>query len=233
MPNDVYDQLIEQGEIAREKENYSEALTALDKALIIAARDEQWTQLVNALAHKLLTYKHLFQKTGKDSFLELMLGEAQTGLKISEDKKILGQPKAVMLLRIGDYHFLKEEFAKAMSFYEEALENIEKEKKGEHAEYLSHLGLCQAELGKQEGLDNINQALQLALADDQTRPFHKLVILSGIHMRQAVAYNKFKQFEQAKASFEIAKTMAEELALEHKMSMRLKQLEKVKQGLGL
>ncbi|HYE22208.1 MAG TPA: hypothetical protein VD998_01315 [Verrucomicrobiae bacterium] len=228
-----YQLRLEEGEKAREQEDYALALKSFDQAIIEGVELDDPILILNALAQKLLVYKHMFQKTTNPVYNLLMLGDAQTGLKIAEEKKVTGQPKAVMLLRSGDYFFWKKDYATAQTLYEEAVLNVDQEKKGEYAEYLSHLGICQALNGNKTGLENLNKALTLASEDNTLRPFHKLVIVSGIHMRLAMANKKFGDTDKAIKEYETATTMAEELASVHKMPMRLKQLEIVAKELGI
>jgi tetratricopeptide (TPR) repeat protein len=218
-----FDKIISEGEEAREREDYPRAFERFDQAIVLAATKSDLTTLINALAHKLLIYKNLYQKTGNNWFNELMAGDAKTGLKIVEKSGLLGQPKAVILLRLGDYHINKKNYELAATAYKEGLENSDVNKPGEYAEYLSHLAWAQGLMGDKDAIAHLKKSLEIAESDTNLRPFHRLVILSGINMRLAEVYKVQDNPEESLAALDIAEKMAKELQSEFHMPMRLKQ----------
>lgn len=228
-----YDELILQAETAREQDKYAEALLALDQAIIICGYERDFVKLINTMAHKLIIYKNLFQKTGSEIFNELMFGVAQSGFSITERYGITGQPRAVMIMRLADYYFWTKNFARATALYKEAVTNADRAKPGEYSEYLSHLGLSEVFSDEPDGIKRLLESLDLAKIDTLLRPFHKIVVECGINMRLAVAYNKLGNKDESKKYYSQALKQAKELKEKYGMGMRLIQLESVKQELGI
>jgi tetratricopeptide (TPR) repeat protein len=221
-----FKKLIEQGEIAREHEDYSEALRCFDLAIVEAGSVKDWLSVTQALGHKLIIYKHLFQKTRERPFLELMLKDAEAYLNIANKKKLPSEIKKIPLLRIADYDFLTGAYTKAVTVYQSALAHIPKRKVNEIAEYQSHYALALIKANRPElGLDLLRDSLSKIEKAKGMRPSHRLVVKSGIFGRIALASIWMKDGITARQAFE--KAMIDALILEkkYKRPMRLRQLE--------
>lgn len=230
------DQLFEKIEHVREQGLYAEALALSEQAIIVSVEQKLPNKCVNALAHKLIVYKHLFQKTEDLLYNELMYGDIQTGLTICAQFHISGQPYAVMQTRYGDYYVHKEQYAEALPHYEDAysvVSVVSEGKYGELAEYLSHLGIARVLAGNDQGLQDIEQALGWANQDVILQPFHKLTITSGILFRLAAVYGKRGDEDNFKKYFSQAMGQAEELKKEFNMPMRVIQGERLKEKLKI
>lgn len=230
------DALFERVEEARETGKYAEALSFAEQAVVAAVDQELPSKCVNALGHKLIIYKHLFQKSENQLYNELMYGDIQTGLAICKQYTLTGQPLAVMLTRQGDYFVHKEQYAESVPHYEAAYEQIaevSKGKFGELAEYLSHLGIARALAGDDRGLQDVEQAFAWIKQDTELRPFHKLTIVSGILFRLAALYGKRGDTLRFNEYFNQAMERARELKDVYNMPMRTVQGERLRAKLGI
>lgn len=229
-----YNQLIESLELAREQGNYSDALKFSEQAIIFSAEEKNIELLVNALAQKLLIYFHLFEKTENQLYNDLMYGDIQTGLQLVEEQGISGQSKAVMLLRTGDYYLHKDQPQKAVDYFALAIQFINPDKKAEYAEYLNKWGYAESLSGDvASGQLKIETAEKMIESDEALRPFHKLIISSGITMRLAHCYFLAGDSAQAIEHFKKATTMAEELSNLHSMPMRSLQIKRLQNKLKI
>jgi tetratricopeptide (TPR) repeat protein len=220
--------LIEQGEFAREKGQDERALSLLDRAIFEAGKKKDYASLLAALSHKLLVWKHAYLKAKDMAFLELMFSEAWGGLKIAQRVKVEKGFQAVFLLRIGHYFQYKGNYKLAQNYGRKALKFISKNDKARYAEYLGHFGLSQALAGNKQGLNTLKQALKLIEKAKKVRPFHKLVIHSGILTRASIALNKFGKKSEAREMLDAAFELAKILARQYKMPMRLHEALEIK-----
>lgn len=233
MAEKTFDQLIDSGERARELEDFDRSFAIFDQAILLATKLNDPAKIINAIGHKLLAYKHLAERSNSENYWQLYRGEVETGLKIASDAKIEGQPMALMLLRQGDYFSHLLDYAKAEEIYQKALEKLDPNDGGVYGEYLSHFGLAQSMSGKTEGLTTLKTSFDTVALDNKLRPFHKLVVLSGINLRLALASAKLGFDEDSKKYMAEAERQAKELAEQHKMSIRLKQIGEAKSKIGL
>ncbi|MBI3952512.1 MAG: hypothetical protein HY336_00985 [Candidatus Doudnabacteria bacterium] len=222
--------LIDKGELAREKGQNEKALSVLDKAVFVASQKKNYPSLLQALAHKLLVWKHLYLKTKDPAFLELMKSDAEAGLAIAKEKKVSKEFQAVFLLRIGHYYQYVSKYKEAVKFTKQAVNLIDEKKSGKYAEYLGHNGLSLTLSGQKQGLAILRKSLEIIKKAKNLRPFHKLVIHTGILMRLAISLNKFNKKSEAKDMLASAEKLAMILAKKYKMPFRLFQLNEIKKN---
>ena len=227
------EQLIEQGERVREEKNWNEALKFFDNAIIVAANEKKPEQIINILGHKLIIFKHLFYETENPIFLELFKGEVLSGMNLTERFKILGQPRALMLVRMGDYNLLKKQYAGSIEYYKKSIENLDVAKKGEYGEYLGHLGFGQVLSGDNQGFNTLEKAYRLVEESNDLRPFHKLIVLAGIKLREAKSFAVIGDKAKAKESLDKAQSLGKELSKEHGLPLRLEEAERLEKELEL
>lgn len=233
MDNKELDQLIEQGEMVREKKNWDKALEIFDRAIIEAARLKKPETIINILAHKLIIYKHLYNESGNQIFLELLYNESKAGIHLADVFIIQGQARAVSLLRVADYYYLKGDYKTANKYYYESLENLNPEDKAMYGEYLGHLGLSEVLSGeKKKGFATLDRAYEQVFENKSLRPFHKLVILSGIRLRQAKAFGEMGDKVKAKIYLDDSEQLAKQLVQEYKLPLRLEEVERLRKELG-
>lgn len=218
------EELIEKLEAAREHGEYGEAFSLADQACALAVEQQQPEKLVNVLAHKLLIYKDQYTYTKDPQFLELLFACAQEGMRIVEQAALSGQPKAVMLLRMGNYYFEKGEYTTAVTYFNNALTELGSSTDGERAEYLSYLGRAQVKAGNiDEGIQTLQDALSKAKYSTGLRPFHKIVTTSGILLRLSDAYLDAGKRSAALEPFRVAMRQARELRDTYGMPVRFEQ----------
>lgn len=220
-------QLIEKGELARERANYDKACFYLEKALVLSAKQRKWTDFTEALAHQLLIDKIFYQKTKDQAFLKIMESKADLGLKIAKLKKLAKTYQAVFKLRKGDVYFLKKDFSKAASCYRRSVKLLENlEQNYSYGEYLYHLGQTLFFLKKKQEAKNILlKSLRLIEKDKSIRPFHSLNLRSKVMAWLALS---LREKEKSKKLFTQALALAQELKKKYKMPARLEQLKDLK-----
>ncbi len=229
----TYIQLVTKAEQAREQGNYLAALQYIDQAIIMAAEALAYGDVVEALAHKLLIYLHRYQENGNAVFLELMYGDVQAGIKIVDQHNIEGHPKAVMYLRAGNYFYEHSQLSESVQLLQHAIDALPNETStGTKAEFMSHYGMLLVLTGVvDKGLRLLQQAMELAEQDSALPPYHKQIVIAGIHMRMAEAYHTLPQNDQVQIHVEAAEAIAQSLANEHSMPMRLMQIKRLKEKL--
>lgn len=225
--------LIDQAEIAREKKQTDKALTLLDKAIWQAGADKQYNLILDALGHKMIIWLHQYQSSGDDCYLELMAAEARAGYMIGTAKKVDKGFLAIMLHRLGNYHYYLEEFKEASAFAKAALTNLNKKEAGRYGEYLAHYGVYSALEGDKKGIAHITEALHMVRQSRDLRTFHKMVVESGILIRLAIAAYAFGDEKFYVSALNEAQGLAKILNQEYKMPGRLDQIKKLKQNPGM
>jgi len=226
---------MEQGEVAREKGDQAQALTSLDQALLLAVQEKEYSTAVNILGQHLLVFKVRYEQTGDDTFMELLYADVLAGLRLCDHNHIAGQPKSVMLLRGGDYFLHKRDYATAAEQYGMAVAELNKtsrEPEETLAEYIGYWANALVKNGDHTAFAKFDEALHILEEHHGLRPFHQLIVESGILLRQADAYNFVGQKDKAIAIWNKAKQIADSIASEHGMNMRQKQAEKLGKQIG-
>jgi hypothetical protein len=223
------------GEVASEQGSQIQALTYWNEAFLLALTNKDYGEAINTLGHHLHIYKVYFQQTKDPTFMELLYSDVITGLRIAECNNVTGQPKSVMHLRGGTYWMYKEDFTQALEQFALALEELSKSnpKPSIQAEYLGHYGQALAKSGHTEGFAKLKEALQIIRTHRDLRPFHQLIVESGILLRLADAYISRHDLDNARSYLKEAKPLVDELAQEHGMEMRQNQFHNLVQSTKL
>ncbi len=219
-------------ERAREQGDAQRALELSNHLLYEAAASGDSRKLVEVLQHRLEVYKHAFQATGEPLFLELMRADVETGLRLAAAHEF-PDAQATFQLRLGDTLLLRGDAVGSLPAYREAVSLVDPETNpARRAEFLSHLGRARAKAGElEQSKQDLEQSLRLAEAAEGVRPFHKLIIVSGILMRLAEWAKLSGDTGASKGYLDRASVMARELNAEHQMPMRLKQIEQLEREL--
>lgn len=221
--------LFEQFENFSEQGQTSEAVRVIGKACLEAASAGRPDLVVETFNHKLHIFKHLFQKTGQEIYLSLMRSEALSAVNLAKKYRVQGLPKAAALLRYADTFYLEDDYKKSTSIYSRALEVLPKTVSGEYAEFLSHWAISAIKLRKdKKSLEQLKEALSMAESDVTLRPFHKLIVVSGIQGRLAEACSILNDRKQAEHYLSAAEGNAKILEKEHHMPMRQVQLKNLR-----
>jgi tetratricopeptide (TPR) repeat protein len=220
--------LIEKGEIAREQNDFQTALAAFETVLIESIKVSNYSTAINVLGHRLLVFDKLYKQTGNVAFLELMFMDTQIGIRLAEKNHIHGQPLAVMQMREAEYYLDTKDFSLAEKNYQKAFDELSSDPavtNEEKAEYLGHLAesvIYQGETDRAELLFKKSHEL-LQKHSEQLRGFHKLIIQSGLLMRQCYGLFLNHQVDKAQALLLEMEPLVLELKNAHNMDSRYKQ----------
>jgi hypothetical protein len=217
-------QLINQAEIAREKNKPLSALTLLDEAIWKAGAAKKYNLLLDALGHKIVIWLNRWQATQDESYLELMAASARAGFEIGLQKKVDKGWLSIMLLRLGHYHLYKKEYLEAAEFFKAALAGVGKKDLGKYAEYLGFYGTALSLARDKKGIGILTEALHMARAAKDLRLFHKMIVESGILIRLGLCAYAFNDKKFFKACFDEAEDLAKILKRDHGMPQRLDQI---------
>jgi tetratricopeptide (TPR) repeat protein len=212
-------QRIEQAEILREHGDTAGALSMLTAIISEASEAQDYQSLASALGHCIVCFKHLFQNGGGEDHLRGMEQDIEQGFGLP----IPEAGKAVFYLRLGDVQMLRGNLPAAEAAYSKAYEVVSK---GDHteAEYLGHLAEAKAFNGKcAESIELLNQALAYMKTCPNVRPFHRVVIVSGLKARMIRAALKCGRYELAISSFVYGYAQAWWLKVNYRMPQRLNQ----------
>ncbi len=226
--NDELQKLIEKGEMARERDDLETALVSFDKAIIEALKSSNYETAVNVLGHRLLLFDKLYKQTNNPAFLEMMYMDAQTGLRLAEKNNLHGQPLALMQMRTAEYYLDTKDFVQAESGYQKAYDELNRDlhvTKEEKAEYLGHLAeavICSGDIQRAEKL--FMEACELLEEhSNKLRDFHKLIIQTGLLLRESNGLYLNHEIDKAKAKLLEAEPLVLELKNIHNMDARYNQ----------
>ncbi len=223
-----FKKLIEQGEIVRERNDFETALVCFDKAIIEALKTSDYAAAINGLGHHLLVYNRMYKQTNNPAFLEMMYMDAQTGLRLAEKNNIHGQPLALVQMRTAEYSLDVKDYTQAEEKYQEAFDELSSDPVAtneEKAEYLGHLAeaiIYGGDVDRAEPLFRKAHEL-LEQSSDKLRDFHKLIIESGLLMREAHGLYLNDQAGKAKSLLVKVEPLVTELKGVHNMDARYKQ----------
>ena len=226
--------LIQKGELAREKGNYKTALVCFDEAMLTAGQENRWADFVETIGHKVVIDKHFWQTTKDRGFLELMRTDIELGLRMCEIKKLPKRYLAVFQLRMGDILVIEKRFKDSVLWFRRAVKSLTGTPKNSgYSEYLRHLGAGLALAGqKGQAEKTLLESLKLLKRDKKVRRFQSLNLEISVISWLSFAI-KNKNPEKSNELVVRAGFLAKELKDKYKMPMRLKQLAIMKKELKL
>lgn len=183
-----FDQVCGRAEVFREQGKTNQALIVLNALISDASAHSD--RVAEALGHRILCYKHLYQNTEDINHLHNMCIDARKGLGL----QIPRTSKAKFYLRLGDVYMLQGSFVAAERAYRIAYEVC---KKGDYskAEFLGHWAEAKALNGKcAEAIGLLKHALAHLKVFPPPRPFHRLIVVSGVEARLVRAAFKCKSY---------------------------------------
>lgn len=228
---------INQAEKLRELGATKAALEILDhvvwKIKHVLDYSDNMNILAQALAHRIICHKHIWQNTGDEFSLREMLVDVING----ELLPVSTEDKAVFYLRHGDCLSSMNMHNSALEQYRLAYESV---KKGgvEEVEYLGHLAEALVganRVNASEALNYLDQAMDLMKKiesgpnEQKPRDWHSLIIWSGLYGRKAFVLRKslhinfFSRSLQAFAWLWQAFVLAVRLKNKHGMPQRYNQ----------
>ena len=212
--------LIREAERICEQGHPHEAMEILNRVIENTRKNGDPEMEGSALGYKIVCLKHIHQNTGSEKVLEQMHGHIKLGMMLP----ISEQHKAVFHLRLGDVHTAMRDYKNAERSYRKAAWLVRRDKIA-HPEYLGHYAESKAVNGKPM-LAIILILIALRRVDEVKgilRPFHRLILISGLYARLAKSAIKARKFGLALSALFKGYSLAWWLAIRHKMPQRRKQ----------
>ncbi len=176
-------------EQAREQGNFVEALKFSDEALVGYAEANDWFGFCDILSSRVLTLRHLFEKTGKREYLVVAKHTAMAAVEIAENS---GDPSIAMMpySKMGRVQHDLGELRDSAASYEKAVNLMIQNPPKEHnrpsvlADLKIHMEVVKYKTGDKDALSRLETALtELEAADEEK--YNKDTWMSGAHMRMA------------------------------------------------
>jgi tetratricopeptide (TPR) repeat protein len=199
----------------REKGDAHRALLLADDALVACQEEKDVPGFAEALATRLLAFRHLYQKTGDRNYLIAAKGEVQAAVEIAEahgDKKALAIPYfnlAKAYEDLGDYPRSIAAYRKAVQFIMEYPPPSD-DRPGVKADFKIHLATTELIAGDKTALGRAEAAIAQLKRSDEGR-YHRYnydVWLSGGYMSLALALSR-SDLRKAKEYLQMAKSVIE------------------------
>ncbi len=210
----------------RETEEFTRALKLYDQVIEKYYEEKNLTGVADALQGKVLTYKHLYARNGKDKYLKLAIGCAESSLKIVQKYKIISMYPSANF-RMGEVYRLENNYKKTIHYFSRAYKLCANNK--ERGDYLYHLGETLYRDGKKNlGKRKILEGMKLIKKDkNRLDNFIYNVWLSGVYGRLAQIFLLEKNNKKAKKYIDMAKKIIES---DKRLVIRKKQLLEIKSG---
>lgn len=219
--------LHKQAETARENEEFINALTFCDQALIEYQKEGNIAGFAEVLSSKVLTLRHLYEQTTDQNYIILAKHIAIASVEIAQkgdDPKAL----AIPLFNLGKTQQTLGEYADAIENIKEAIANLMQNPPPQHnkpsvvLDMTLHLSVCEYKNGDKSALERAEKAL-LDLTAAEEDKYEKDVWLSGGYIEIAEML-KADDPTRAKQSLQRAREIID---ANPKLTLRKKQLEKV------
>ena len=189
-----------QAEDARERGDFIDALKFTDEAMASYIEDGDVLGFAEVLQSRVLTARHLADKTGSELWLRYAVHAAMAGVEAAE---MSGDKSAVVLPchTVGKAYESLGEYGEALKWHKRAVESRDDlperhNRDGFKAEMMAHLSFCQMMTGDEGGYERLLEAINLLAANDELK-YNKEVWLSGMHMSAAEALVKLGRRDEA------------------------------------
>ena len=180
-------ELHQQAERFREQDRHLEALKLYEEVVVAYRQEKNYSDLVEALGGRCLTYKHLFLLTDDVSMAIVANHSAIASLEIAQRFKLNNKIYRCHF-RLGEMAMLFKDYQVAIDHYQQAL-SLYPRPEAERGDFQYHLGEAQYQAGlKQEGKKNlIDGVKEIEKHQTTTDSFVFNVWRSGGYMRLAQA----------------------------------------------
>ncbi len=215
-------------ESARESENFLDALTYCDQALIEYQKEGNIQGFAEILCSRVITLRHLFEQTADQNYLILAKHTAKASVEIARkgnDPKAL----AIPLFNLANVLDVLGEFGEAIENYNEAIAHIMQSPPPEHNkpsvihDMTLHLSICEYKNGDKSALQRAEKALLDLAASEEPNKYNKDVWISGGYLKIAQIL-KGDDPTKAKQALEKAREI---INANPSLTLRKKQLEKI------
>jgi hypothetical protein len=220
--------LIKEGASLRESGRMQEAESAFEEAERGAQHLKLYGRWVNIKLHRYLIFFHNWRNNRNPEDLEEMHQLAYTANRLSEQYEINGQPRALALMRFGQWQQESGKLADAVVSFRRAVAELKTSGLSDEPEYFGILGSALLELSDKrkhdEGLDFLNTANDLVtkmVSEDRSLAKYEtewgfLIVRVGIWLRLANGYSITGDAKLSENYMRMAKTQADKLAAEGK-----------------
>jgi tetratricopeptide (TPR) repeat protein len=214
-------ELRKQGDILREEGQSLKAIDTYNHAIVHFQEDKDYSNMMEALTGRLLSWKHLFYKTNDKVYAIFVMKEAEEMLEIAKEHRLYDKLFLIHYLNgtaailLKDYSVAEKEFKLSVESY--PFDNAEK------GDWIAHLGDAMYLNGKkEEGKKLILQGIQ-KIQDNasQIDSFYFNVWVSGAYLRLAKLLRTDNQ-EESQMYFLKAKKMIDS---DDRLVIRKQQLE--------
>ena len=220
-------------EHAREDGKFLEALKYTDEATLLYEAEDNLLGLAEVQGSRFLTFRHLWEKTGRSGYLLLAKHAAMAASELAIDS---GQADAIAMpfFNLGKAHETMGELSLAIESYKKAVDAQENSPSVHHArpavlnDMKVHLFVCEYKNGNESALAMAEDALHALIDDESEGSYTKDVWVSGGYMKIAEAI-KDKSREKANQYFDKA---SEIIKSNPDLVLRRGQLERLKHVLN-
>lgn len=180
-----------EAEQKREEGDFEQALISTDKSILEYQKDKDYQGMAEVISSRYLTFIHLFDKTGDNSFLVLAVNAAQSSVEIAS---LVGDLSATVipLYNLAKSYERQDNLEKAINSYQEAIARFKTNPPISHnhpsvlLDMQIHLGICELKNGNTSIYDKVLGFVdELQRIDDDA--FRKDVWVSGAHLKLAEA----------------------------------------------
>lgn len=212
-------------ERARELGWFIESLKFADEAIVFYQEEKNYFGMSDAMCSKVLTFRHLFEKSKDKKYLILAKFAGEAAVEINKS--------SISLTRLGQAYKSLEDWDMASQKLEEAITEFEKNPPELHNrpavlfDMKNQLYACQYRNGNEEALNKMLENIS-ELEKTEELKYNKDVWLSGAHMEIAEMTNS-KDKNLSKSHFEKAKEIIDN---NKELILRKKQLEALNEKLA-
>ncbi|KKP81359.1 MAG: hypothetical protein UR81_C0001G0030 [Candidatus Levybacteria bacterium GW2011_GWB1_35_5] len=220
--------LHKKAESARESENFLDALTYCDQALIEYQKEGNIQGFAQVLCSRVITLRHLFEQTGHQGYLILAKHTAKASVEIARkgnDPKAL----AIPLFNLANVLDVLGELGEAIENYKQAIAHMRENPPQDHNrpsviyDMTLHLFVCEYKNGDKSALQKAEKALLDLAASKEPDKYTKDVWMSGGYLKIAQML-KDDDPTKAKQALEKARKI---INANPSLTLRKKQLDKI------
>lgn len=214
-------ELQKHADVLREQGESLKAIDVYNQAIVRYQEDKDYVNMMQALTGRLLSWKHLFYKTGDKIYAIFVKKETEAMLEISKEHRLNDKLYLIHFLNgtsailLNDYPVAEKEFGQAIELYPNDY--------AEKGDWLAHLGDAVYRNGKkEEGKKMILQGVEKIEANSsQIDSFLFNVWVSGAYLRLA----KLLKTDNSEESLLFLSKATEIIDSDERLVIRKRQLE--------
>jgi len=218
-------------EMARESENFLEALKLTQEALVYYIEEKNYNKLAELFSSRFLIYKHYNYSTKDEAYIVLAEQAILTGVKLSE-KYGNESSNAISYFHLAElYDEFWKEYPRAIDYYNKSLAILRKNPPPGHdfpgcvQNIEAHLFYCEAKNGDYTAIERLEQAAK-KIMNMKNHVYERDVWASGAYMKLASLYKG----NNAEKSVRALQKAEEIINSNPKLTIRKKQLDELKKS---